>query len=91
MKETIESEDGYYYDIPEEAEDLINIEDVGAEVAMQLFESGYRTLSDFAGKNPKKLSEETGVKTFTAIRIVSQAEEERFDPRVYKNSSGDNE
>ena len=80
----IESNDGYYYDVPEEAEDLINIEDVGSEVAMKLYESGYRELSDFEGLNPKTLAEETGIKQFHAIRIVSQADKKQFDPEVYK-------
>jgi len=85
----IESEDGYYYDVPEDAESLINISDVGESAAIKLYEEGYRELSDFVGKNPKKLATETGITKFTAIRIVSQADKKQFDPEVYKNNRSD--
>lgn len=83
--ERIESEDGYYYKVPDDAGDLINIDDVGTEAALKLYEEGYRQLADFEGMNPKTLVEETGIKTFTAIRIVSQADKTQFDPKIYKH------
>jgi len=86
-----QSQNGYWYEVPDEASDLIDIDDVGETAAIKLSNEGYSDLSDFTGMNPKDLASETGIKQFTAIRIISQADEKRFDPDVYKTNRGDQE